>query len=149
MLTVEALPILNREYGNAVGRLEDNMNILRAFNDVDISFIGVNNAIIAASWLGQIVAETKNTVEIKSDCAAYTNGLSGAKFICKFDIYITICYNESDKKIMVVKGYGVYVYHRDLQYLSKLMAILENSCKILHFHSILEGNKPSHELFDF
>ena len=50
---------------------------------------------------------------------------------------------------MVVKGYGVYVYHRDLQYLSKLMAILENSCKILHFHSILEGNKPSHELFDF
>ncbi|MCI2235614.1 MULTISPECIES: class II aldolase and adducin N-terminal domain-containing protein [Helicobacter] len=65
------------------------------------------------------------------------------------DVEINRYFKENDKKIMVIKGYGVYVYHRDLQYLSKLMAILENSCKVLHFHSILEGNKPSYELLDF
>ena len=83
-----------------MGRLEDNVDILEAFDDVDISFTGVNNAIIVALWLGQIVTETENTVKIKSNCSAYTNGSDGAKFICKFDIYITICCNENDKKVI-------------------------------------------------
>ncbi|MDD6055371.1 MAG: class II aldolase and adducin N-terminal domain-containing protein [Helicobacter sp.] len=64
------------------------------------------------------------------------------------DVEINRYFKENDKKIMVIKGYGVYAYHRDLQMLSKLFSLLENSCKILHFSSILEASKPSQDLFD-
>ncbi|MCI5969026.1 class II aldolase and adducin N-terminal domain-containing protein [Helicobacter sp.] len=64
------------------------------------------------------------------------------------DIEINRYFKESDKKIMVIRGYGVYVYHRDLQVLSKMLALLENSCKILHLSSLLEASKQDQDLFD-
>ncbi|MDA3966893.1 MULTISPECIES: class II aldolase and adducin N-terminal domain-containing protein [Helicobacter] len=64
------------------------------------------------------------------------------------DVEINRYFKEHSGKIMVIKGYGVYVYHRDLRILSKLVAILENSCKILHFNSLLEGSMQNQDLFD-
>jgi len=40
---------------------------------------------------------------------------------------------KNSTNIMVIKGYGIYMYDRDLQQIAKMIAILENSCKILHY----------------
>ena len=64
------------------------------------------------------------------------------------DVEINRYFKESGKKVMIIRGYGVYVYHRDIEMLSKMVALLENSCKILHFDSILEGSKNAQDLFD-
>lgn len=45
---------------------------------------------------------------------------------------------RSKKSILVIKGYGVYAYDRDIIQLAKKIAILENSCRIL---SIANGLK--------
>ena len=37
--------------------------------------------------------------------------------------------------IMVVKGYGVYIYNRDLNEMAKKLAILEKSCRLLMLDS--------------
>ena len=42
-------------------------------------------------------------------------------------------FKQHETNMMVIKGYGVYTYHRDLHELVKYLAILENSCKLLHF----------------
>ncbi len=42
-------------------------------------------------------------------------------------------FKEHETNVMVIKGYGVYSYHRDLRELLKYLAILENSCKMLHY----------------
>ncbi len=49
---------------------------------------------------------------------------------------------------MVIKGYGVYAYERNLQSLSKMTALLENTCKILYFNSLLEGSRQTQNLFE-
>ncbi len=41
--------------------------------------------------------------------------------------------NNTD--IMVIKGYGVYAYNRDLHLLAKRLAILEKSCRLLLLNS--------------
>lgn len=64
------------------------------------------------------------------------------------DVEINRYFKENDKKIMVIRGYGVYAYHRDLQALSKLFALLENTCRILHFSCLLESSKQTQDLFD-
>ncbi|MDE5602964.1 MAG: class II aldolase and adducin N-terminal domain-containing protein [Helicobacter sp.] len=64
------------------------------------------------------------------------------------DVEINRYFKENDKKIMVIKGYGVYAYDRDLQYLSKMTALLENTCKILYFNSLLEGSRQTQNLFE-
>ena len=38
---------------------------------------------------------------------------------------------NSSNNIMVIKGYGVYAYNRDLHAMARDLAILEKSCKIL------------------
>jgi len=45
--------------------------------------------------------------------------------------------------LMVIKGYGVYSYNRDLHAMAKQLAILEKSCRLL----MLEGSL-SHSSFD-
>jgi len=41
-------------------------------------------------------------------------------------------YMQSNKTdIMVIKGYGVYMYNRDLNEMAKKLAILEKSCRLL------------------
>lgn len=36
-----------------------------------------------------------------------------------------------DKNYLVIKGYGIYAYDRDIHQLAKKIAIIENSCKLL------------------
>jgi len=40
---------------------------------------------------------------------------------------------EKKTNIMVIKGYGIYVYDRDMLQLAKTIALLENSCKLLYY----------------
>ena len=51
---------------------------------------------------------------------------------------ITKYLKETNNNVMVIKGVGTYVYHRDLNELVKKIAILENSCRLLSI-------KPSFE----
>jgi len=44
---------------------------------------------------------------------------------------ITKYLKETNNNVMVIKGVGTYVYHRDLNELVKKIAILENSCRLL------------------
>lgn len=39
---------------------------------------------------------------------------------------------ESGKKMIIIKGYGLYSYGRNIEEIAKEIAILENSCKLLH-----------------
>jgi len=44
---------------------------------------------------------------------------------------ITKYLKETNNNVMVIKGVGTYVYHRDLNELVRKIAILENSCRLL------------------
>jgi len=72
----------------------------------------------------------------------------GSKFIKEIEVYDTKqfddwyeraeieIYNYMKKNktnIMIIKGYGIYMYDRDMQQIAKTIALLENSCKILHY----------------
>ncbi|MCJ8327718.1 MAG: class II aldolase and adducin N-terminal domain-containing protein [Campylobacterales bacterium] len=48
---------------------------------------------------------------------------------------ITKYLKESQNHIMIIKGVGAYVYDRDLNELTKKIAILENSCRLLSLKS--------------
>ncbi len=48
----------------------------------------------------------------------------------KYEIYQYM--KKTGLNIMVIKGYGVYTYDRDINKMAKNIAILENSCKILY-----------------
>ncbi|EAJ5694002.1 hypothetical protein IO424_001097 [Campylobacter fetus] len=48
--------------------------------------------------------------------------------ICRYMI-------EKNSNIMVIKGYGVYVYERTAYDLAKTVALLENSCKMINYAS--------------
>lgn len=43
---------------------------------------------------------------------------------------------ERKSRIMVIRGYGVFLYGRNISELAKSMAILENSCRILYLYGI-------------
>ncbi len=47
-------------------------------------------------------------------------------------------FQRSKSSILVVRGYGVYAYDRDIIQLAKKIAILENSCRILAIADRLE-----------
>jgi len=49
---------------------------------------------------------------------------------------ITKSFLKNETNIVVIKGYGVYAYHRDLNIMAKKLAILEKSCRLL----MLQGN---------
>ncbi len=40
---------------------------------------------------------------------------------------------KNTTNIIIIKGYGIYLFDRDLQQIAKTIAIIENSCKILHY----------------
>ena len=48
----------------------------------------------------------------------------------KYEIYQYM--KKTGLNIMVIRGYGVYTYDRDINQMAKNIAILENSCKILY-----------------
>jgi L-fuculose-phosphate aldolase len=45
------------------------------------------------------------------------------------EIYTYFKKTQSD--LMVIKGYGIYTYDRDIEELAKKIAVIENSCKLL------------------
>ncbi|MBL0709234.1 MAG: hypothetical protein JJW00_09310, partial [Sulfurimonas sp.] len=49
------------------------------------------------------------------------------------DIEIYRYMKDKKTNIMVIKGYGIYVYDRDMLQLAKTIALLENSCKLLYY----------------
>ncbi|OQX73852.1 MAG: hypothetical protein B6D59_04320 [Campylobacteraceae bacterium 4484_4] len=55
----------------------------------------------------------------------------------KIEIYQKMMASESS--LLVIKGYGIYAYDRDLKNLVKTVALLENSCKILHRNAQYRG----------
>jgi L-fuculose-1-phosphate aldolase len=42
---------------------------------------------------------------------------------------------EKNTNIIIIKGYGIYAYSRSPQLLAKEIALIENSCKLLHLTS--------------
>ncbi len=48
-------------------------------------------------------------------------------------------FEDTDTDMMIIRGYGLYAHCRDLNTLIKKIAILENSCKMLH-RGTLEKN---------
>jgi len=55
-------------------------------------------------------------------------------------------FKQHETNMMVIKGYGVYTYHRDLHELVKYLAILENSCKLLHFSQVHNSGRRNFPL---
>ena len=49
------------------------------------------------------------------------------------DIEIYRYMKEKKTSIMIIKGYGIYAYDRDMLQLAKTIALLENSCKLLYY----------------
>ncbi len=49
------------------------------------------------------------------------------------DIEIYRHMKEKRTNIMIIKGYGIYAYDRDMLQLAKTIALLENSCKLLYY----------------
>lgn len=39
----------------------------------------------------------------------------------------------NDKRFVIIKGYGIYAFDRDLNSLAKKIAVIENTCKVLHY----------------
>ncbi|MBU0632254.1 class II aldolase and adducin N-terminal domain-containing protein [bacterium] len=52
---------------------------------------------------------------------------------------ITKYLKTNDTDIMVIRGYGIYAYNRDIHLMAKKLAILEKSCRLL----MLERDKKS------
>lgn len=56
------------------------------------------------------------------------------------DIEIFRYMKENSSNIMVIKGYGLYAFDRDIHQLAKIIALLENSCKLLFYsHEFNKG----------
>lgn len=54
------------------------------------------------------------------------------------DVEISRHLRDSKGHMMVVRGYGVYVYDRDLHQMAKKIAIIENSCRLLYLSYALD-----------
>jgi L-fuculose-phosphate aldolase len=83
----------------------------------------VHNEIIPQDYFGSIEF---NTIEIY-DPKQFDDWYERA------DIEIYRYMMEKKTNIMVIKGYGMYVYDRDMLQLAKTIALLENSCKLLYY----------------
>ena len=57
------------------------------------------------------------------------------------DIEIYRYLKEAKTNVIVIKGYGLYVYDRDITQLAKTIALLENSCKLLYYSSKFDKGK--------
>ena len=59
------------------------------------------------------------------------------------DIEIYRYMKENDTNIIVIKGYGIYTYDRDINQMAKRIAILENSCKLLFYPKLVSHQIPT------
>jgi L-fuculose-phosphate aldolase len=55
---------------------------------------------------------------------------------------VTYYFQTKKTNIMVIRGYGVYAYSRDMHEMAKKLAILEKSCRLL----MLDGSKNDYNL---
>ncbi len=55
------------------------------------------------------------------------------------DVEIYRHMKEKRVKAMVIRGYGVYLFDRDINHLAKTIAVIENSCRILYLSATLGG----------
>lgn len=53
---------------------------------------------------------------------------------------ITHYFQKNKTNVMVIRGYGVYSYNRDIHEMAKKLAILEKSCRLL----MLDGDKQDY-----
>ncbi|PAF48878.1 hypothetical protein BKH41_04415 [Helicobacter sp. 12S02232-10] len=54
------------------------------------------------------------------------------------DIDISRYFKQTKRNFIFIKGYGIYAYHRDLYSLAKTIALIENSCKVLHLADMFD-----------
>ena len=52
---------------------------------------------------------------------------------------ITHYFQKNTTDLMVIRGYGVYAYNRDIHEMAKKLAILEKSCRLLMLNSDKDG----------
>ncbi len=57
------------------------------------------------------------------------------------DIEIYRYMMEKKTNLIIIKGYGIYVYDRDMLQLAKTIALLENSCKLLYYSHEFERGR--------
>ena len=58
------------------------------------------------------------------------------------EVEISRYFYETDLNIMVIRGYGVYAHARDLNELAKMLAVIENSCRILLLSQLNKVTEP-------
>jgi L-fuculose-phosphate aldolase len=58
------------------------------------------------------------------------------------EVEISKYFHDKDENIMVIRGYGVYAHARDLNELAKMLAIIENSCRILLLSQLNKISEP-------
>jgi L-fuculose-phosphate aldolase len=46
---------------------------------------------------------------------------------------------QSDKTFIIIRGYGIYAYNRDLHEMAKQLAVLEKSCRILMLQQSMQS----------
>ena len=59
------------------------------------------------------------------------------------DVEIYRHMKECGTKVMIIRGYGVYVYDRDINQMAKTIAVIENSCRLLYLSKSLESGIAS------
>ncbi|PAF43759.1 class II aldolase and adducin N-terminal domain-containing protein [Helicobacter sp. 11S03491-1] len=64
------------------------------------------------------------------------------------DIDILRYFKQSKKNFIFIRGYGIYAYHRDLHALAKIIALIENSCKVLYLGGMLDAGYINEGRFD-
>ena len=47
----------------------------------------------------------------------------------EYEIYTYL--KQQDKRFIIIKGYGIYIYDRDLYKMAQTLSLIENSCRIL------------------
>ncbi|WP_027327335.1 class II aldolase and adducin N-terminal domain-containing protein [Helicobacter pametensis] len=51
---------------------------------------------------------------------------------------ISQAFKTTQRNFLLIKGYGIYAFDRDLHSLAKTIALIENTCKILHYNADLK-----------
>lgn len=63
------------------------------------------------------------------------------------DIDVLRYFKQSKKHFIFIKGYGIYAYHRDLYALAKIIALIENSAKVLYLGGMLADGYDDEKRF--
>jgi L-fuculose-phosphate aldolase len=64
------------------------------------------------------------------------------------DVEIPRRLRDSRKNFLLIRGYGLYVFERDINTLAKTTALVENSCRILYLSKALEKRSATNSVDD-